>query len=212
MFGDPNENPRGWEKAKLRDCLLRIDSGKSITCESHARTGNLPAVLKLSSVTYGEFNPDENKQLPSADLFVAEAEVKTGDLLFSRKNTLEYVGMSALVKETPPKLMLPDLIFRLVPKPNIRPQYLHQLINHSQFRSAISSLASGSAGSMPNISKQKLFELEIPLPPLQTQIDFEPLVEQLDKSKLVALRATKFLSKGIDYNYNHDLRRMKNVH
>jgi len=183
MFGDPKENSLGWEKAKLRECLLRIDSGKSITCESHSRTGNLPAVLKLSSVTYGEFNPKENKQLPSAELFIADAEVKAGDLLFSRKNTLEYVGMSVLVKETPPKLMIPDLIFRLVPKPNIRPQYLHQLINHTQFRSTISGLASGSAGSMPNISKQKLLELEIPLPPLPTQIAFEPFVAQTDKSK-----------------------------
>ena len=140
-------------------------------------------MLKLSAVTYGEYNPGENKQLPSADYFIPEAEVKVGDLLFSRKNTLEYVGMSALVKETPPKLMLPDLIFRLIPRENIRPQYLHQLINHPQYRSTISNLASGSAGSMPNISKQKLLNLGIPLPPIEQQLRLEPLVEQLDKSK-----------------------------
>ena len=162
---------------------MRIDSGKSITCETFSRTGYLPAVLKLSAVTYGEYNANENKQLPDPDLFVPEAEVKAGDLLFSRKNTLEYVGMSALVKDTPPYLMLPDLIFRLVPRKNICPQYLHQLINHSQYRSTISNLATGTAGSMPNISKQKLLELEIPLPPIEDQRRIEPIVEQLDKSK-----------------------------
>ena len=140
-------------------------------------------MLKLSAVTYGEYNANENKQLPDPDLFVPEAEVKAGDLLFSRKNTLEYVGMSALVKDTPPYLMLPDLIFRLVPRKNICPQYLHQLINHSQYRSTISNLATGTAGSMPNISKQKLLELEIPLPPIEDQRRIEPIVDQLDKSK-----------------------------
>ena len=187
LFGDPQKNSYHWPKVKLKDCLVRIDSGKSITCETFSRTGYLPAVLKLSAVTYGEYNANENKQLPDPDLFVPEAEVKAGDLLFSRKNTLEYVGMSALVKDTPPYLMLPDLIFRLVPRKNICPQYLHQLINHSQYRSTISNLATGTAGSMPNISKQKLLELEIPLPPIEDQRRIEPIVEQLDKSKYFIL-------------------------
>ena len=185
MFGDPKDNPHAWPLVKLSNCLLRIDSGKSITCESFSRTGSLPAVLKLSAVTYGEFNPAENKQLPDAELFVPEAEVKVGDLLFSRKNTLEYVGMSVFVKETPPNLMLPDLIFRLVPKANIRPLFLQQLINHPRYRSTITGLATGTAGSMPNISKQKLLDLAIPLPPVEHQTCIEPLIAQADKSKFV---------------------------
>jgi type I restriction enzyme S subunit len=168
---------------KLKECLQRIDSGKSIVCESHPRSGDFPAILKLSAVTYGEFIPEENKQLPSKELYIPSLEVKTGDLLFSRKNTLEYVGMTVLVKETPVNLMLPELIFRLVPNETITPLYLHQLINHPQFRSTISNLASGSAGSMPNISKQKLFDLEIPLPPLGMQKSLCPLIQQTDKSK-----------------------------
>lgn len=168
---------------ELRECLQRIDSGKSMVCESHPRTGHLPAILKLSAITYGVFLPNENKQLPSADLFIPTLAVRDGDLLFSRKNTLEYVGMTALVKETPSNLMLPDLIFRLVPNDSITSLYLHQLINHPQFRSIISNLASGSAGSMPNISKQKLLDLKIPLPSIETQKAFEPFVKQADKSK-----------------------------
>lgn len=197
MFGDPKENPYAWPLVKLSNCLLRIDSGKSITCESHSRTGLLPAVLKLSAVTYGEFNPAENKQLPNAELFVPEAEVNVGDLLFSRKNTLEYVGMSALVKETPPNLMLPDLIFRLVPKNNIRPLFLQQLINHPQYRSTITGLATGTAGSMPNISKQKLLNLAIPLPPVKQQSCIEAFIEQADKSKFVAQKLQTIIPSAI---------------
>ena len=183
MFGDPDNNSKNWSLVSLKDCLVAIDSGKSITCENYPRTGDLPAILKLSAVTYGEYQPEENKQLPLAEQFIKEAEVHVGDLLFSRKNTLEYVGMTALVKQTPPKLMMPDLIFRLVPQENVRPQYLHQLINHPMYRGTISGLANGSAGSMPNISKQKLNNLAIPLPPVELQMEIEPFIEQSDKSK-----------------------------
>lgn len=181
MFGDPDNNSKNWPLVSLKDCLVAIDSGKSITCENYPRTGDLPAILKLSAVTYGEYQPEENKQLPLAEQFIKEAEVHVGDLLFSRKNTLEYVGMTALVKQTPPKLMIPDLIFRLVPQENVRPQYLHQLINHPMYRGTISGLANGSAGSMPNISKQKLNTLAIPLPPVELQMEIEPFIEQSDK-------------------------------
>lgn len=183
MFGDPVSNDMNWPLVALRDCLYGVDSGKSLNCEGHPRSGEMPAVLKLSAVTYGEYDPAENKELPSKDAFVSDLEVHAGDLLFSRKNTREYVGMTAIVRETPRNLMLPDLIFRLLPKDCIRAEYLHQLINHTQYRPVISGLASGTAGSMPNISKQRLLALEIPLPPIDRQLDIEPIVEQSDKSK-----------------------------
>ena len=183
MFGNPVQNSMGWPLVKLEECLIRIDSGKSINCENYPRTGIHPAVLKLSAVTYGEYIPTENKQLPADSLFSPEVEVHAGDLLFSRKNTLEYVGMTVLVKETPCKLMLPDLIFRLVLQNNIRAEYLHQLINHPLYRTVISSLANGTTGSMPNISKQNLRGLVIPLPPVEVQKQIEPFVQQSDKSK-----------------------------
>ena len=113
--------------------------------------------------------------------------------------------MSVLVKETPANLMLPDLIFRLVPNETITPMYLHQLINHPQFRSTISNLASGSAGSMPNISKQKLFDLEIPLPPLCMQKSLGPLIEQTDKSKFEIKKAIENTSALIKSLMQQDL-------
>lgn len=185
MFGDPANNEKSWPLIPLKECLYGIDSGKSLTCEGHPRAGENPAVLKLSAVTYGEYNSEENKELPTADAFIPELEVHAGDLLFSRKNTREYVGMTVLVKATPKKLMLPDLIFRLLLRENVRAEYLHQLINHPQYRSVISELASGTAGSMPNISKQRLLVLNIPLPPVEKQLAIEPIVEQSDKSKFI---------------------------
>ena len=108
LFGDPIKNPKGWEVVKLSECLERIDNGKSFTCDSNAREGVFPAILKLSAATYGDYRPYENKALLDEKQFVESVEVHRGDLLFTRKNTPDLVGMAAYVFETPEKLMMPD--------------------------------------------------------------------------------------------------------
>lgn len=184
MFGDPVANPRGWEKHPIRDCLKKIDNGKSFVCSNQAREGEFPAILKLSAATYGEYLPDENKALLDDDLFDSDVEVRDGDLLFTRKNTPELVGMAAYVYKTPAKLMMPDLIFRLVPNEKINPIFLWQLINCSEFRPIIRKAASGSAQSMSNISKERLGNIQIICPPIIEQEKLLPFMEKVDKSKL----------------------------
>lgn len=175
----------------LGECLDSIGNGKSFVCENHSREGEFPAVLKLSAATTGTYHPDENKAVMDEDDFVVSAEVHDGDLLFTRKNTPELVGMAAYVFQTPPKLMMPDIIFRLnTDEKHCKKIYLWQLINHTMFRPCIQALANGSAKSMSNISKDKLMKLPIPVPDMGIQEQFIDFFIQTDKSKYVARQAT----------------------
>ena len=183
LFGNPNINPMGWDKVPLSECLINIENGRSFVCDTAKRTGENPAVLKLGAVTYGYYQANENKAMFEKSQFVASAEVHKGDLLFTRKNTPELVGMSAYVYDTPPKLMMPDLIFRLNTKPNCHKMFLWKLINLDLFRPNISALSSGSAKSMSNISKERLMGLEIILPPIELQEQFADFVMQVDEAK-----------------------------
>ena len=115
--------------------------------------------------------------------FVEKAEVKNGDLLFTRKNTPELVGMATYVKETPKKLMMPDLIFRLVPNEKMNPVFLWQLINCKEFRPVIKRISGGSAKSMSNISKERLGKIKVICPPKQLQEKLVPFINQIDKFK-----------------------------
>ena len=189
MFGDPISNPMKWEKCKLEDCLERIDNGKSFVCSDKARTNDYPAVLKLSAATYGNYRPYENKALLDEHQFVESAEVHNGDLLFTRKNTPELVGMAAYVHETPPKLMMPDLIFRLVPNEKMNAMFLWQLINCKEYRLVIQSISGGSAKSMSNISKERLGKIQVICPPREKQDKLSPFIQQIDKSKSVVQQA-----------------------
>jgi len=189
VFGNPITNPKGWDTYQLDDCLERIDNGKSIVCSNKPRVGNYPAVLKLSAATYGDYRPEENKALLDENQFVEGAEVHSGDLLFTRKNTPELVGMAAYVQETPEKLMMPDLIFRLVTNDRMNPVFLWQLINCKEFRPIIQGISGGSAKSMSNISKDRLGKIEVICPPRQIQDQLVPFVHQVDKSKVAVQSA-----------------------
>ena len=205
MFGDPVGNPMQWDTYSLDECLERIDNGKSFICSDKPRTGNNPAILKLSAATYGDYRPNENKALLDESLFVESSEVHAGDLLFTRKNTPELVGMAAYVQNTPPKLMMPDLIFRLVPNEKVNAVFLWQLINCKEFRPAIQATSGGSAKSMSNISKERLGKIKIICPPRELQDSLIPFVQQVDKSKFVeSIHILKLITEAIAKEVSHD--------
>lgn len=182
MFGDPFNNEKQWAYVQLKDLLVNIENGESPICEGQPRIHEDDwAVLKLSAVTYCRFRPNENKRLPKSVAMVRRVEVKKGMLLLTRKNTYELVGASAFVFQTPNGLLLPDTIFNLIYKKEIVfGEYLWKLFTNSNFKKKIHLLATGTAGSMPNISKQKLMSLKIPLPPIDKQKKYAVLVNHVE--------------------------------
>lgn len=185
MFGDPVRNEKGWEKKKLYQYLNRIDSGWSPICENFPAEKDNWGVLKLSAVTSCIYNDCENKSLPINISPKVEKEVQKGDVLFTRKNTKELVAACAYVFKTRKKLMMSDTIFRLEIKERglLNPIFLWKLLCNDKFRKNVQNLASGSAGSMPNISKQSLLQLDILLPPLPLQNQFAEIVNKVEVLK-----------------------------
>ena len=189
MFGDPVHNTLTWQKLTLGECLVSIDNGYSYVCANEARLGNEPAILKLSAVTYGDYHPEENKAILDETLFSDNAEIRSGDLLFTRKNTPALVGMCAYVADTPPKLMMPDLIFRLNTNDKCNKIFLWKLINHETFRPCIEAIATGSAKSMSNISKERLRKMQIIVPDIDRQEQFADFIRVVEKSKSTIRRS-----------------------
>jgi len=174
MFGDPVTNPKGWPVKPLGELLDAIESGWSPVCESRPAKNDEWGVLKLGAVTFGRYDANENKALAADLLPVPELQVKAGDVLFSRKNTYEHVAACVFVADTRPKLMLPDLIFRFVlaKTSGLRPETLWGLLSNRRMRKRVQGLAGGTAGSMPNISKERLKTVKVPVPPTPVQEGF----------------------------------------
>jgi type I restriction enzyme S subunit len=191
MFGDPAINPKKLPLVPFKNVIRKIDAGWSPVCEETSRISDDQwAVLKQGAVSKRTFIASENKLLPSDIAIKKEVTANRGDLLFSRKNTKEYVGSAAYVFEDYQKLLLPDTIFNIrYDNALVSPIYLFYLINDKNFRIIIQNLRNGAAASMPNISQTKLLELLIPLPDLTEQRDFEEFTLKLYENKKVILES-----------------------
>ncbi len=173
------ELPQGWEWVRLGDASLSSDSGWSPQCLPAQRSDGQWGVLKVSAVSWGKFNPNENKALPLDKDPRPECEVKAGDFLLSRANTDELVARSVIVDKTTSKLMMSDKIVRFSLSQHINKHYTN-VANGTDFaRAYYITNASGTSSSMKNVTRQVMSELPIPLPPLSEQDRIVAKINQL---------------------------------
>lgn len=187
MFGDPVKNPFGWPTMTLDQATKEIVSGQCLNGDAGKLQPGQKAVLKVSAVTYGSFDANEYKVLRDTKQITKGIYPQKGDLLFSRANTREYVGATVLIDQDYPELMLPDKLWKLIFKHEIMPMFAKQFLSHPEIRNVLSSMATGTSGSMYNISMEKLKRLEIIVPNINQQKEYIHFVEQTDKSKFAAL-------------------------
>lgn len=175
----PFELPDGWEWCRLGELALKSEAGWSPQCENTPRSGEQWGVLKISAVTWGEYQPEENKALPAHLSPREEFEVKENDFLISRANTAELVARSVVVPEkTPGNLMLSDKIIRFEFSSLVSAHYI-SLVNNSIFsREYYKEVAGGTSSSMKNVSRNQVSELLIGLPGYNEQLK---IVENIAK-------------------------------
>jgi type I restriction enzyme, S subunit len=155
----------------LSNYVESIVNGKSPATEGRPAASDEWAVLKVGAVSLGVFDERENKALPVSYVVPPSMEVRPGDFIMSRANTVELVGACALVRKTRPKLMLSDKTFRFVfrePRQAL-PEYMEQVLKSPPLREQIERGASGTSPTMKNISKEKVLALRLPPFPLSEQ-------------------------------------------
>lgn len=181
---------RLWRIVPLRDVARRIESGTSPVCESRPAKPGEWGVLKLGAVTSGRYKEEDNKAYIGDVSRMSANEVRAGDVLMTRKNTRELVGAVAFVRETRPRLLIPDLVFRIrLDETQVHAQYFQGLMMNSRFRPRVRKLAGGAAASMSNISKARLGDLDVPVPPISLQREFASRVETIDGQRARVERA-----------------------
>jgi len=184
LFGDPVTNPKEWNISAFGKSLIDIVGGKSVGGEQRQIKDHEKAVLKISAVTTGAFNSLEYKVVESCELPEILVHPQKGNLLFSRANTRELVGATCIVDKDYEYLFLPDKIWRLDLKLDIASNwYLRFLLTHEGFRENLRKVATGTSGSMLNISKAKLKQLKIPLPPITLQNQFAERIQSIETQK-----------------------------
>ncbi len=174
-FGNPMERPNQWKLDTIEKSLINLSSGTSYSGdENKLLEEDEFGVLKVSAVTRGFFNANEFKAVKKDVIKRQTIHPKKGDLLFSRANTLELVGATCIVDADYDNLFLPDKIWKVETDESIiKKTYLHYVLQNKDVRKTFLSIATGSSGSMLNISMDKFRNIIIPYPPIELQKQFE---------------------------------------
>jgi type I restriction enzyme S subunit len=184
IFGDPVTNPKDWEVKPIKCGVESIKSGWSAKGQSYPCQAGEKGVLKISAVTSGTFKPSENKFVDTE--IIPEGKnllfPNEGDLLFSRANTRELVAATCIVTESREDVFLPDKLWKIKTLENeLLPEFLHFMVQQPKFKDRLTSQATGTSGSMLNISKAKFEESLAIYPPIEKQLEFKKLFWKLNK-------------------------------
>ena len=181
--------------------IKELRAGKSLAGEEN----NKNKVLKTGAVSYDYFNSSEVKNLPIDYIPLDEHKVEIGDVIISRMNTSELVGAAGYVRTiNNDNIYLPDRLWKVVLNDRVNPVFLWKLITNEITKLKIKRIASGTSGSMKNISKSKFLQIRVPLPPLSLQNEFADFVAQVDKSQLAiqkSLEELETLKKSLMQEY-----------
>ena len=100
--------PKGWIDGKIDDLLKGLESGVSVNGEDRPLKPGEKGVLRVSAVSYGNFDSKATKAIFPDDWPRAKINPTAGQVIISRSNTNDLVGASAYIFDTHPDLYLPD--------------------------------------------------------------------------------------------------------
>jgi len=159
------------EYATLNAVIDKLDQGWSPRCENEA--SNDPsewAVIKTSAVQHGYFVEGENKRLPRTLQPRIQHELIVGDILITRAGPRVRVGVCCLIKNTRPKLINCDKVYRIrANKKIVLPHFIEFLLNTPKYLDEIEKMKTGINDSGVNLTQKSFIQMQIPVPSLQEQ-------------------------------------------
>lgn len=188
----------GWKVLPLSHFVQSLDAGVSANSGDGSAGSEQLGILKTSAVTGGAFRPNENKVVLGEDEQARLTEPVIADtIIISRMNTPALVGANAYVRAGMPNLFLPDRLWAAKPKPHVSMRFLAFVLGSDKGRAALRQLATGTSGSMKNITKPEVLKLPIAAPAYVEQKMIAECLGTLDEliegesQKLDALKVHK---------------------
>jgi type I restriction enzyme S subunit len=134
--------------------------------------------LGLGCLTLAGFEASQLKNVPFRDPRNAAAMLRDGDLLMSRANTRELVGMVGRYREVGVPCIYPDLMMLLTPNAKCRPEFLEIVLRSVLVRRQIQAIAQGTSESMVKISGGNVMRLTVTIPELLEQERIVRIIDQ----------------------------------
>lgn len=176
MFGDPELNPKGFERGTIRDVVASANYGTSEKAhEVQRKDRNDIPVLRMNNITYqGGWDFNSLKYVDWSLMTEEKYLVRKGDLLFNRTNSKELVGKTAVYELDEPMAFAGYLV-RV--RTNLRgnPYYLAGYLNSTYGKKILLAYAKSIVG-MANINAQEMQDIPLLIAPIELQDRYASVV------------------------------------
>ena len=181
MFGDPETNPKDWEKKPLADVITTANNGM-------ARRGNdedRNIVMRLVELQDGYIDYSKTNRIVLSEAEKKRYLLKDKDFLFARVNgNPENVGRCAVFYDIGEPVFHNDHIIRVHFDDNVLDgPFASALLNSEYGKRQLRNQIKTSAGQY-TVSQDGIGAIVAILPPIEIQRQFAAFVAQVDKSKL----------------------------
>ena len=184
MFGDPVQNPMGWEVKKLGDICTKISDGVHAKPEYTATGKPFISVVNINS---GKLLFDDCKYVSEEayEKMIKSTHPEKGDILYTKVGAT--YGIPALV-DTDRAFCLYVSVALLKPKSEIvNSQFLTTSMAQPYIKNQADKRIKGIG--VPDLHLNQIREFEVLVPPLELQNHFNSFVQQIDKSKFVVQKS-----------------------
>ncbi|MDT0645892.1 restriction endonuclease subunit S [Zunongwangia sp. F260] len=172
-----------FQNQKLHDLIKELNSGVSVNSEDFPIQSKTEAgILKTNCVSKGGFFAGENKKILSEELSRSRLNPKKGEIIISRMNTPQLVGESGYVNKDLQNLFIPDRLWQTVIDHNrCNSRWLSYFLITNKVRHNLKAIATGTSGTMKNISKPNFLVMKVQIPSLPEQQKIASFLSAADK-------------------------------
>ncbi|MCG6202308.1 restriction endonuclease subunit S [Psychromonas antarctica] len=170
-----------WEENHLSKFISSLDAGVSVNSGDKPADDGEFGILKTSCVTNGIFDPNENKVVSDTrEINRLKESVLKNTIIISRMNTPDLVGANAYIDRNFLNYFLPDRLWAAKPTTFGDLRFIANILGSDRGREALSGLATGTSGSMKNISKPSVLRLKFHAPIESEQTKIGNTFQKLD--------------------------------
>jgi len=177
----PFKIPKNWEWTRLKN-HVSASSGLAYKKDDLATFSNeYVRVLRGGNISFGSWCIKDDDIMIGKQFVNEELMLKKGMFISPAVTSLEHIGKTALIRKDQNDIVAGGFVLMLLPhyKNDIYLEYLNILFQSGYYRESCKKITNKSGQAFFNLSRAKLLELVIPIPPLNEQHRIVEKIEEL---------------------------------